>query len=282
MARTVAHEVRCSSSWTSKSSGCSEISSASRRTALPIVRTPSIAARVVAELVGARLGQQLAPRAGARHRVVPGAGFRQRREDLLERRAPDAPLARGRERELAAAVLDHLALLERLAELVQVDARVDHAAVLEVLHPPQRLLDVAAGLEHELQEELDAAPAWSGAGGAGRPGSRSSGSASSSRRLVPRQRRRARRAPTRARSVRSLVVKKWYPSAARVGIWSARRSMMPAALPRLAGGRADALDGRPVARIVVVPGNAERLREVVRADEEQVRPASPRRSARPR
>ena len=43
MASTVAQEVRCSSSWTSKSSALSEISSASRRTALPIVLTPSIA-----------------------------------------------------------------------------------------------------------------------------------------------------------------------------------------------------------------------------------------------
>ena len=43
IASTVAQEVRCSSSWTSKSSCCSAMSAASRRTALPIVRIPSIA-----------------------------------------------------------------------------------------------------------------------------------------------------------------------------------------------------------------------------------------------
>ncbi len=77
------------------------------------------------------------------------------REDLLERGAADPPLARGRERELPAAVLDDLALLELLAELLEIDARIDHAALLEVLHPAERLLDVAARLEDELEEELD-------------------------------------------------------------------------------------------------------------------------------
>ncbi len=110
---------------------------------------------VVAELVGSGLGQQLASRAGPRHGVVARARFGQRREDLLERGAADAPLARGRQRELPAAVLDHLALLQLLAELLQVDAGVDHAAVLEVLHPAQRFLDVAARLEDQLQEELE-------------------------------------------------------------------------------------------------------------------------------
>ncbi len=111
-------------------------------------------ARAVAEFVGPRLREQLAPRAGARHRVVARAGLAQRREDLLERGAPDPPLTGRREGELAASILDHLALLQDLAKLVEVDSRVDHAALLEVLHPAERLLHVACRLENELQEEL--------------------------------------------------------------------------------------------------------------------------------
>src|SRR4029077_13720368 len=66
-------------------------------------------AGVVAELVGPGLGEELAARARPRHGVVARAGLGQRREDLLESRAADAPLAGRRELERAALVLDHLA-----------------------------------------------------------------------------------------------------------------------------------------------------------------------------
>src|SRR5262249_18877061 len=141
-------------------------------------------------------------------------------------------LGGGREREGGVPVLDHLGLLELLAELLQVDAGVDHAAVLEVLHPAQRLLDVAARLEHELQEELDEllhreelAEQVDGVVGvavAHGPGP--------ARSYAFRTAARHARADS-ASSVRSLVVKTWKPSAAKSAIWSVRRRMIPAPLP---------------------------------------------------
>ena len=154
IARTVAHEVRCSSSWTSKSSGFSVISSASRRTAFPIVRTPSMDVGLSPNSYGRRLRQELAARSRAGDRVVARPRSGERGEDLLERGAPDLALAGGGESELAVALLDDLVFLEGASELVEVDRGVDHAALLEVLHPLERLLDVASSLEHELEEEL--------------------------------------------------------------------------------------------------------------------------------
>src|ERR1700674_3714456 len=111
--------------------------------------------RVVAELVWARLREELAASAGTRDRVVSRAGFRQRREDLFESRAADPAFARRRENERSAPILHDLALPELLAERVEVDPLVDHPALLEVAHPAEGLFHVAAGLEDELQEELD-------------------------------------------------------------------------------------------------------------------------------
>ena len=87
--------------------------------------------------------------------MVSGPGPGQRGEDLLQRRAADLALSRGRERELAVPVLDDLVLLEGLREFFEVDRGVDDPTLLQVPHPLERFLDVAPCLEHELQEELD-------------------------------------------------------------------------------------------------------------------------------
>ena len=110
--------------------------------------------RAVSEFVGARLGKELATRSGPRNRVVAGSGLGQGRENLFERGPPDLTFSRGGQGELAVAFFDDFVLLERPAEFVEIDRGVDHSALLEVFHPGQRLLDVAARLEHELQEEL--------------------------------------------------------------------------------------------------------------------------------
>src|SRR5262249_25643709 len=111
--------------------------------------------RVVAEFVGAGFWQDVAARAGSGNRVIARSGFRERREDLFQCRAADAAFAARGQRQRSIAVFDDLVLLELLAEFAEVDAGVDDAAVLEVLHPAQRLFHIPAALENKLKEELD-------------------------------------------------------------------------------------------------------------------------------
>ena len=156
IASTVAQEVRCSSSWTSKSSGC-------ERDVLGVAahgvadRADAVdRGRVVAELVGARLRQELAAarrRAGSRGTRRPDFESDVKISSSAERRIRRSPAAESASCPSRSSTISLFS--SSLRNCVEVDSRVDHAALLEVLHPLQRLLDVAAGLEHELQEELD-------------------------------------------------------------------------------------------------------------------------------
>ena len=86
-------------------------------------RPDAVEARhVVAELVRARLGQRLGARARARDGVEARPRLLERGEDLLERVAADAALARAQERQVPLAVAaDDALLLEGGAERLEVD-----------------------------------------------------------------------------------------------------------------------------------------------------------------
>src|SRR5262249_60666430 len=120
----------------------------------------------------------------------------------------------------------HLSLLEFLAELGQVDRGIDHAAILEVLHPAQRLFDVAPGLKHELKEELDELLVGQKLAQQVDREFLVAVAHGQSRATAARQAR-----ADSARSIRSLIVKTLYPSFARGGVSAPARSMMPPALP---------------------------------------------------
>ncbi len=109
--------------------------------------------RAVAEFVGARLRQEFPSSSSAWDRVIARPGPGQRREDLLQSGAADLAFPDGRKGEPPFAVLHDLVLLQSPAELLEVNSRIDDAPLLQVLHPLERLLDVPAGLEHELQKE---------------------------------------------------------------------------------------------------------------------------------
>ncbi len=109
---------------------------------------------VVAERVGARLGQALDPLAGGADRVVARAGLVERREDLLEGAAADLALAAGGELEPPLAVAGHHVLvLQAGEERFEIDLLGQVPLLLEIAHPVHRLLDVAAGRQHELVEQ---------------------------------------------------------------------------------------------------------------------------------
>src|SRR4030095_12754422 len=94
--------------------------------------------------------------------IAAGAGL-QGREDLVERVLADALLALGRDLEPLGRALDLAGLLQQLLEVGDAEGFVEESVLLaEVLHPAQRLVAVAAGLEqqvaidlHELLEELE-------------------------------------------------------------------------------------------------------------------------------
>src|SRR5262249_38854562 len=150
----------------------------------------------------------------------------QRCEDFFEGRTADPPFAGRRQLQRPSAFLDHLVLLELLAELGQVDRGIDHAAILEVLHPAQRLFDIAPGLEHELKEELDELLVGQKLAQQVDREFLVAVAHGQSRATAARQAR-----ADSARSIRSLIVKTLYPSFAKPAISSRARSMMPAALP---------------------------------------------------
>ena len=75
-------------------------------------------------------------------------------EDQLQRLLADLLLAAGGERVAVAVALDDRLMLELLAELVQIEALVDEAAALQVLHPLQHLVHIAARLQQQEVEQV--------------------------------------------------------------------------------------------------------------------------------
>src|SRR6185503_488166 len=109
------------------------------------------------------LGEALAALARDRRAVVAGGTRLERREDLVQGVLADALLSLGRDLEALRGALGLTGLLEELLEVGDAELLVEEPVLLaEMLHPAQRLVDVAAGLEqevpvdlHELLDELE-------------------------------------------------------------------------------------------------------------------------------
>src|SRR5207237_157440 len=87
-------------------------------------------------------------------RVIAGQRFLQAAEDLVECIATNLSFAAGGEDEIALRVLTDDVLFEKLREeRVEIDVRIDVAALLKQSHPPHRFFDVAAALQQQLIEE---------------------------------------------------------------------------------------------------------------------------------
>ena len=108
----------------------------------------------VAEPVGARLREALATVAGVRRAVLAEAAALEVVEDQLERLLANLLLAARRERVALAVTLNDRLVLELLAKLLQVEPLVDETAPLQVLHPLQHLVHVAAGLQQQEVEQV--------------------------------------------------------------------------------------------------------------------------------
>jgi hypothetical protein len=123
--------------------------------ALPPHRVPHAREEVdvvhrIAELVGARLGDLLAPLAGARHAVLPGGVLREVAEDPVERIFPDHPLARAREHGLPVHLFDRVLLFQVILEVLDRVLLVEEAESLaQLLERAERLLHVPVGHEEE-------------------------------------------------------------------------------------------------------------------------------------
>src|SRR5438093_6295077 len=118
---------------------------------------------VVAELVRPGLREPFAALARHRGAVIARAPGFERREDLVQGVLADAFLAFGAHRQPSRRALDLARALEQLLEIRDAESLVEESVLLaELLHPAQRLLDVAPGLDqqaavdlHQLLEELD-------------------------------------------------------------------------------------------------------------------------------
>src|SRR5215471_1891328 len=119
--------------------------------------------KVVPELVGTRLREPLPALAGDRRTVIADRAGLERVEDLVERILADALLALGRDLETLGGALDLAGAFEEFLEVGHAELLVEEAVLLaELLHPAQRFLDVAAGLQqevaidvHQLLDELE-------------------------------------------------------------------------------------------------------------------------------